>query len=539
MTAQPFIRRQPSRVWNTLVAIALLASASLAAAGTYDVRHNFSLRPGGNVVPQVQAVYYAHAWARTFKPDCSDWDVQPPAATQPVGWGPFGDDRLLSRGRVRHRDSPNTVQATLARVNVGAGGMAQTTWTADAQGCASAKAQANSEITVNAFGAGTPVTGTIRAHGFATATAPPPRRSQSYAFSMAMVEARGGRLMRNGTIRWGKVVRDVVSGKTTARRQVDPIEFAVTNLVTSQVFTGSLYSVEVDIPASPFGGFVWENDQVEITASNLMFRVAFESTNTSLQGELLIEVGGGVVTNAVGTGHYAGVAPAIGSGLPLNLALPNEIEFDYDLGDHNGDDLDVGIDFSGAGETAEEAESDIPWLTLTSLDDTTVTVEYFATESPWMLESSPALSPGAPWTEITVPPLQIDDRVVYQLLRSPTETGQFFRLRKDDQPDTEPPTFQVHPECGGPYLIVEFSEPVTPQTAQDPLNYQITSQPIPPMPIGVMQVQMLSPQMVGVQLSQPLTPGPIYELRVQGVSDLAGNVMPPTTVTFDCNQATD
>jgi hypothetical protein len=205
------IQRLAPRWPRMLTAAALLGLTLPVAASTYNVQHNFNLRPRGNVVPQVQAVYYAHAWARTFKPDCTDSDVEP--AGQPLAWGAFGTDRLISQGRVRHRNG-GASDATQARVAVGAGGMALTTWTADAQGCANAKAQANSQISVNGFGAGTPITGVIRSFGFATAKAPPPRVAESYAFSMAMVEARGGRLMKNGTIRWGKVVRDVVSGST-------------------------------------------------------------------------------------------------------------------------------------------------------------------------------------------------------------------------------------------------------------------------------------------------------------------------------------
>jgi len=432
---------------------------------------------------------------------------------------------------VRHRDGAHSVPATLGRVNVPAAGLPKTTWTADAQGCASAKAQANSEITVNAFGAGTAVSGTIRAHGFATAVAPPPFQSVSYAFSMAMVEARGGRLLKNGKIRWGKVVRDVVSGKTTARRQMDPIEYSVTDLVTREVFTGTLLSVEVDIPASPWGGFVWETNRVVITASNLMFRVSLPSSQTSLQGELLVEVAGGVVTNAVSTGHFAGLAPAIGAGLPLNLAVPNDIEFDYDLGDFDGHELDVGLDLHGAGETAEAAASDIPWLTITN-NDSTITVEHYLADSPWVLEQTPSLSPGVPWTEVRVPPVPIEDRVVYQLPRDPSLPGAFFRLRKV-MGDTEPPSFQATPQCGGPVVTVQFSEPIAPPTALNPGQYQLTA--LPPAPIQVVQVQLVSPQSVRLLLNQPLLPGGNYLLHVQGVTDLAGNVVPPgSVITFSC-----
>jgi hypothetical protein len=514
--------------------LALLAPIGICWAGKYDVKHNFSLKPKGNVVPQVQAVYYAHAWAQTFRPNCSDWDVEPGAGTQPVGWGPFGTDRLASQATVRHRDGGSSVPATLGRLNVGAVGLPLTTWTADATSCASAKAVANSEITVNAFGAGTAVTGTIRAHGYADAVAPPPRRSVSYAFSMAMVEARGGKLMKNGTIKWGKVVRDVVSGKTTARRQVDPIEYSVSNHVTGEVIRGTLLTVEVDIPASPYGGFIWETNNLEITASNLTFRVSLPSTNTSLQGELLIEVGGGSVTNVSATGYFAGMGPAPGATTPLNLNVPNEIEFDYDLGDFGDAELDVGLDLHGAGETAAEAESEIPWLTIRTPDDLTVTLEHYELDPAWILESSPfLLPPAAEWTKVSAPGVTNEDRVVYQVPRDPSASANFFRLRKAEGPgDTEPPTFEVIPECGGPFLMVQFNEPVFPQPL-NPSHFQLSS--VPPTTVQVVQVQQGSPQQVMLMLSGPLPPGPVFTLQIQGVSDFAGNVVPEgASATFTC-----
>lgn len=90
---------------RALLVAALLALLSPAGAGVYDVTHNFTLSPKGNVVPQVQAVYYAHAWAQTVRPNCSDADVEPAAGTQPVGWG-----RLARSGWLR-RASCGTVTA--------------------------------------------------------------------------------------------------------------------------------------------------------------------------------------------------------------------------------------------------------------------------------------------------------------------------------------------------------------------------------------------------------------------------------------------
>lgn len=532
---------QPStarlRAWETwnlapraaVLAMCLLAASSVRAAN-YDVQHNFRLRPGGNVVPQVQAVYYAHAWAQTSKPDCARSDVVPKAPPQPLGWNPFGRDRLTARFGVRNSGG---VDSQLGRQNVGAGGLPRTTWTATAA-CGATRGVANSQITVNPFGAGTPVTGTIRAFGSATAVAPPPRSAAAYAFSMAMVEARGGRQMRNGTIRWGKVVRDVVSGQAQARRQVDPVDYTVQDLATGEVFQGTLYSVDMEITNSPSGGFIWESNQVQIVAQNVTFRVSFPSPLTSLQGKLDVQVQNGVVVGSTGAGFFAGSAPPVGATVPLTFAVPNEIEFDYDLGDFNGNDLDVGIDMYGAGEASEQAATDEPSLTITRLDDSVLTVEYYLTERPYVLQSSPTVDPQAPWADVTAPPMILEDRVIYHLPLDPTAPALFFRLRGEGGTgDTTPPSFTVLPQCGAPMLLVEFSEPVEPLSAMHLAHYSLMS--MPPLPIEVFAAELVGPETVMLQVAPPLQPGFTYVLQVQGVSDLAGNAIPPgTTTTFTC-----
>ena len=518
---------------RTLPMLAFLLLFGRVQGGQYNVQHNFVLRPRGNVVPQVQAVYYAHAWGRTFGPNCASSDVQPPPGAQPPGWGAFGTDRLASQDNVRHRNNGSTITANRGMQNVGAGGLPLTTWTANAQGCADAPAQANSQISVNAFGAGTPVTGTIRSFGFAEAFAPPPRRAESYAFSMAMVQARGGKRLKDGSIRWGKVVHDSVSGHTGARRQVDPIQYTVGDLVTGQVTTGTLFSVTLDIGASPTGGVNWENDLMDITAPDVILHLEFPSTNSSLQGELHVEVTGGVVTTAKATGHYAGSAPPVGATVPLQLAVPNEVEFDYDLGDYGDHDLDVGLDLSGAGETTADAVSEVPWLTTTRPNDSILTVEYYTDGSPWLLEFTHELNSSSPWMTILFTPQVTEDRVIYYLPLPTGEPSGFFRLRKAPQGDTQPPTFTAQPQCGAPVVLVQFSEPVQPAGASNPLSYHLT--PTPLVPMQVMQVQLLTPQSVMLVLNQPLLPGSAYELSIQGVSDLAGNaILPGTKTTFNC-----
>jgi hypothetical protein len=269
-------------------ALALMAVVTQAAgAASYDVEHSFRLRPGGNVVPRVTATYYAHSYIQERRGDCQDFAVAP---AQEAAFNPYGRDKLRDRkGQVRNRGSDGRYRdVTNGSLAVPAAGIDERI-RAFTAGCLS-WADANSVIKVDPLVAGGQVTGTIRAWGDARAALRPPRRSKAYAFSMTLVEAQGGRALRNGNIRWGRVVRDIVSGRANQRRQVDPIEYSVTDLVTGEVHEGTLYSVVIDVLEAGGGGFTWEQDVVELTARDADFKIEFPSKLTKLQGVLDLQV---------------------------------------------------------------------------------------------------------------------------------------------------------------------------------------------------------------------------------------------------------
>ncbi len=514
--------------------LACLIPAVFASAATYDVEHTLRLRPGGNIVPTVTATYYAHAWVQEQRNDCVASEVQPSAA-QPLGWGAFGTDRLSGlRGQIRNSgNGGGGTEATPDIVRVGAGGLSQT-FTANARGCLS-RAVANATFAINPLAAGGPVTGTIRAHGDATAVIRPPRKSAAYAFSMAMVEAQGGRLLRNGKIEWRKVVRDVVSGKASARRQVDPIDYTVRDLVTGVVTTGTLYSVIIEATNQAAGGFHWESNIVSIAVQDLNFTVGFPSTNTSLQGTASLTIRGGAVTASSATGIYAGLLPSPGASVPLSFTMPNQVDFDYDLGDFDGHDLEVALNFDGAGEAFDAKETEeAPTLTISAADPAVpsrgVLLSWPVTSQPVLLEATSDLRTWSPlFLEI-----RLADGRVWAHVPALEPDQRYFRLRLMEPTDTTPPTFEAQPECGSPKVFITYSEPVDLETALNPRNYRILSSG--PGTVRVVNVVPQDAQRIGLFLDRPIGPDESYVLQVQNVTDLAGNRVPEgRTVIIRCS----
>ncbi len=348
---------------------ALLAFALLfdARAADYWVKHDFKLKPGGNQVPVVRGKYYCHAWTTETRPDCVDYEVNPNEAAQPLGWGPFGtDSQRGTQGPVRNTgNGGGRVEAQTGQIPIdatGAGGFFDIQW-ATADNC-DAYADANSVWFVDQVSAGSAVSGTIIAFGTAIAAGAPHARSKAYAFSMTSIEAQGSTL-KNGKIKWRSVVRDTVRG--SARAQKDPIDFIVTDLVTGERHQGTLLSIAMDmLPGALGGGIGWNSNEVSVAATEMNLKVEIPGQYTSLTGRMDLQIRGGVVQVADGSGIYANLLPPVGTQVPFTFQMPNEIEFDYDLSsltptDH---DVDVAIDMYGSGEAVDEKASEELTLTL-------------------------------------------------------------------------------------------------------------------------------------------------------------------------------
>ena len=73
-----------------------------------------------------------------------------------------------------------------------------------------------------------------------------------------------------------------------------------------------------------------------------------------MAGNLHLHISNGEVTIADTAGMYSGLLPDVGTQIPIQFALPSEVEFEYDLGDFDGHDLEVELYFDGNGEAEVE-----------------------------------------------------------------------------------------------------------------------------------------------------------------------------------------
>ncbi len=134
---------------------------------TYEVGHNFVLKPGGNVVPTVTAKYFEHAWV--LDPGLRS-NVNP--LPQFPGFDNGGFELVDNRGRVfnHSRNGANNGQVNIGSFLVPAAGipvpgLVRTAFVPPPTNTA----EANSRFIVNPFGIGGPIAGKIQVDGFAEA----------------------------------------------------------------------------------------------------------------------------------------------------------------------------------------------------------------------------------------------------------------------------------------------------------------------------------------------------------------------------------
>jgi hypothetical protein len=302
MTPHPPRRAVRGPTAAALATALLLAASTASAQASYDVRHRFRFRPGGNVTA-VQDRLRTHA------------RVDPPPAV---------DDKFVVNA-VPPAGAADDLVSFLVGNN--------------------SAALAHANATVNPFVPGGLVTGTIRADGSAVVF-DRRQRGAADAFSAAEVRVRGGRLLRNGSVLWGPILSSSVAGSASARGR-DPWAFTVLDLDTGDLFEGTLLSIDLDLGQ---GQYDWDSDAgfFSLDAQDFTFNIDMSSAFTNVNGTLDFGVTNGVVTQSVATGIFAGILPGVGS--PGSFTVPfAPIEFDYDLGDFDGHDLDVSIGYDGAG----------------------------------------------------------------------------------------------------------------------------------------------------------------------------------------------
>jgi hypothetical protein len=330
---------------------------------TYSKSKNFTLTPGGNVVPQVFAIDVEHAWVLdpTLRSDVS--------VAQPATFNPGGADRVgvTSNGFIGPMNTgfpPNPTVDILTRstpINAAGGKVVH-------------QAQVNppinsslgqTTINVNPFGAGGKVTGSIAVNGTATAN-PGPVPSEAYAFSYGAVVAVGGVQlgMGQGVLNLPFVDTNLggtahAGGGQDFSHIFDPVTFSVSDPVTGQVTYGTLFQLNTSLIGNGTMSLS-SNGLFSVDATNASFTLNMDSPYipASEQGDINLVITNGAITTSVADGIFAGFLPPVGSSGTFSSLLPGTdqgaIAFDYNLG-LGSDPVVVSIDASDAGDAFTSA----------------------------------------------------------------------------------------------------------------------------------------------------------------------------------------
>lgn len=306
------------KVMTRFVAFVVLVTAVVALAGnaalgqafvrgrlaraSYDVTHHFELHPGGDISPQVWGNWHVYALA-------------------------VGPDRQQVGPRSGWRQIPASGGGWYAR------GSASTAW---------AQAEANSTGAVSAYGAGGPVTGTIRAWGSTVANVPWwGTLAEAHAWSAASVTVLGRTQWGWGRILWRPVLRTTVSGQAFSRsvsRARDPIHFEVLDLEGNTVIPEtSLLDIMLRMESPGDGNestVDWGEDN--LLAFNVLhdaqLGIVIDSPWVKQKGVLRLDIRNGRVFQTVKSGIFDDLTlPEVGSPGIFNLKMP-ELWLDYDFG---------------------------------------------------------------------------------------------------------------------------------------------------------------------------------------------------------------
>lgn len=319
---------------------------------SYNIKHTFTLYPGGVVSPLVKIISYNHSFTKELSPLCLDSMTIP--AAQPLEYRYTGKDTMVGEDIQNNGTIVNYKITT-----VPSGGMTITD-SAYSYNCVSAS-NALTCIHVAPFGIGTPVSGVIRTYGFGQSINPP-SLSDAYAVSLGDVSAQGGKLLRSGAISWDPIIASKGSGKSHIIRQKagthDPITYFVHDFNTGLNFNGTLFTTYMThYTSSDTVSYTnyWQNDTVRIESDTAEFFIQYPSpTITSLNGTLQVLVSGGFVTAATASGSFSSVTlPLIGSPTPVVFALNSLQFFNYNLGSFNNDSLLVKINMYGYSENID------------------------------------------------------------------------------------------------------------------------------------------------------------------------------------------
>gem|GEM_PF-2827832 len=334
-----------------LLSTALSANFSIAQVATdadYNIEHNFTYQPAGDVV-QVTGAEFRHAWIRTAGIFGSVWSAEPPA--QDPLFDAFGTENFAAPGAsipaaYNSGIFGTPVQCLYNTFNIPPAGIngfqciilpLDQSW-----------ADACTEFFVAPYSPLPPynIQGRIAASGGIHAV-----NANVYAYSSAGISVRGGVQMANGTVTWNPTVSELVGAGTGGVGFTDPVHIQAINLDDGTQINASLFEFQID--SNTLGTINWNNDLFETDRPDLNFTLDIPP-NFVLPGEsgsLHLRIENSTVTIADDSGIFNGLLPPLGSVGPQSFLLPNNLTLNYDLNLDPAFNWDVLTDLSGGAGT--------------------------------------------------------------------------------------------------------------------------------------------------------------------------------------------
>ena len=309
-----------SRMLRALLALAVVASVAslcacpaLAQQRNYDVRHSFTVTPGGNMRPWVGGMYQAFVFVNQS--------------------GGMWTNFLSGFVTIRPAGFNQSYQLKIPPKP--------------------SEAEANATIQVNPYGVGTPVTGSTRSNGYALIAGGHPPLAAS-AQSSASVIVCGRQRLRNGRIWWFPAFTDGTMGSAAvsmpAGRSKDPIMLRVKDMETGEVVTETPVDINTTIVGD--GSISWEEGVLNVNgleSESLTIEASVGSPSVEEEGSLFLWIVGGIIAYSYDDGIFEGVLPPMGMLGKFMSPIINPIALTYNLGDFNGHPLSVFIHLGGGG----------------------------------------------------------------------------------------------------------------------------------------------------------------------------------------------
>lgn len=292
------------------VALTLVLAPGLAAqakTATYNVHHDLVIKPNAGFGGEWQA-----------------------------GWR-YGVGRVFAReGKVS--SAPKNLSGQIEPFS-GAGSPKELSATAGAS-----FAKGLSGATASGGPGSAPFMGSVTASGIATVNPPKGVSAQAAAASSSLLVAGLKRTSSSGHITWNSVSSVSVSGGKSVG--VDPIDVTVFDPITFKSIEERLLEIDLAIDGGT-GAMTWAGGFLTMASDDLFsgaFTINRSGHFTTNPGMLSLKFLNNVITESIGTGIYAGLAPSVGASALGSFAF-GEPDIDYDFG---FGDRPISVDFGFA-----------------------------------------------------------------------------------------------------------------------------------------------------------------------------------------------